>query len=285
LEQQGWSIHRIWSTEWMRHPDHELQRVIAHIQALLDGNGSPTPSGRGDTWGAAPVDIASEPPPVVSQPDQAPDQPITVQYRTTSFPCPDADMWETSLAQIAQAVIECVQVEGPIHQELLLRRIATLWGYQRAGSRIAGHVGEATAFAIRRGQIRQEGVFLWPAGAIEVVPRGLAEDGTGRAIEHVPDEEIEQVIVAVLEGALSLTPDELVTRSARTFGFQRTGRDIRERILAVMETMISAGLIQSRSDRVQVGRVKDSRGGQSSNVLPMTFPPVGSGSDWYAENV
>jgi len=34
LEEQGWRIHRIWSTDWIQHPDRSLQAVIDRIELL-----------------------------------------------------------------------------------------------------------------------------------------------------------------------------------------------------------------------------------------------------------
>jgi very-short-patch-repair endonuclease len=36
LEQQGWKIHRIWSTEWFNHPTQELDRLIAAIEKVKE---------------------------------------------------------------------------------------------------------------------------------------------------------------------------------------------------------------------------------------------------------
>jgi hypothetical protein len=285
LEQQGWAIHRIWSTEWMRHPDHELQRVVAHVQSILNGDESPTPPDSGNTSDHGPdVDEPESLSPSEPQFESLTDDEIAGVYRTVELPFPDADMWETPLAEIAQAVIECVEVEGPIHQELLLRRIALLWGYQRAGSRIARHVQEATRFAVRRERIRQDGKFLWPARAIEIIPRGFAEDGSLRDIAHVPDEEIVQAVVSILERALSLPLDELTFRTSRVFGFQRTGRDIRERISTVVEAMIQSGSIHLVGDRVQIAGVRSNIPRQAEVPSHVILPHYGSSSDWTAPN-
>lgn len=32
LEDLGWRVHRIWSTDWFRRPDHELQRVLREVE-------------------------------------------------------------------------------------------------------------------------------------------------------------------------------------------------------------------------------------------------------------
>jgi hypothetical protein len=112
----------------------------------------------------------------------------------------------------------------------------------------------------------------------------LAEDGTSREIAQIPDEEIEQAIVAILERAFSLSLDELTLQAARLFGFQRTGREIRERILAVVDSVAMSGNIQVTEDRVQLGRGKGSRHRTSEFTCEVSFIPYDHTSDWAAPN-
>ena len=83
LEQQGWTIYRIWSTEWLKHPTRELERLVEAIEKMggkrarnpsaqkpkvtppptppLTTNVTPLstpsdPSGSGDSRGAIPVE-------------------------------------------------------------------------------------------------------------------------------------------------------------------------------------------------------------------------------------
>ncbi|TVQ18966.1 MAG: DUF559 domain-containing protein, partial [Leptolyngbya sp. DLM2.Bin15] len=35
LEQLGWKIYRIWSTDWFTNSNLETQKLIAHIQTLI----------------------------------------------------------------------------------------------------------------------------------------------------------------------------------------------------------------------------------------------------------
>src|SRR5690606_36342884 len=37
LEGLGWKIHRIWSTDWFRHPERELARIIEGIEQARSG--------------------------------------------------------------------------------------------------------------------------------------------------------------------------------------------------------------------------------------------------------
>ena len=35
LENLGWKIHRVWSTDWFRSRDSEIRRLLGHIEDLL----------------------------------------------------------------------------------------------------------------------------------------------------------------------------------------------------------------------------------------------------------
>jgi hypothetical protein len=36
LQNLGWQVHRIWSTDWFRDPRGETGRVVRRIESLLD---------------------------------------------------------------------------------------------------------------------------------------------------------------------------------------------------------------------------------------------------------
>ncbi len=40
LERRGWRIYRVWSVDWSRNPEAVVDRICAHIEALLDAEGS-----------------------------------------------------------------------------------------------------------------------------------------------------------------------------------------------------------------------------------------------------
>ncbi len=156
------------------------------------------------------------------------------------------------MSLIADVVVACVEVEAPIHRDLLSRRIVTAWGYQRAGSRISAKMESAISAAAHQGRIRVQGQFLWPSFELEVVPRGPALDGTIRNVDHIADEEIVRGMVFVLDYAFSLTEDELVVQTARLFGYLRTGSDINRRLREMVRATLKTGLIEVRGERYQL---------------------------------
>ena len=36
LESKGWKIHRIWSTDWFRNRDHEIERLLTKIMRIVE---------------------------------------------------------------------------------------------------------------------------------------------------------------------------------------------------------------------------------------------------------
>jgi very-short-patch-repair endonuclease len=40
LERLGWAMHRIWSADWVKHRDHEVDRIVARIRTLAGEGGS-----------------------------------------------------------------------------------------------------------------------------------------------------------------------------------------------------------------------------------------------------
>lgn len=255
LEDLGWRIHRIWSTEWMKNPDHELQRVKERVDELL---AEPL-----DTAKVAPVKPL--PTPVhedsFEQDSVAPDlaqvtQPvvIAVPYEVADFSTPSTEIWETAPREVAEVIVRIVDIEGPIHRDLLRKRLTNLWGYGRSGQRIANAIARATDVGIQCGRIRQQGDFLWPVVSHEVQPRSSAENGEVRTIDQIPEEEIAAAVRTILGHAFSLETDELLSQTARVFGFQRVGSDIRARILTVARQLYVDQEVVYKDDRVQLLR-------------------------------
>jgi hypothetical protein len=87
-----------------------------------------------------------------------------------------------------------------------------------------------------------------------VTPRGPSEDGVVRDIEHIAPEEIERAMSLVLEQALSLTEDELVTQTARAFGYARTGHDIEQALRTRIHQAEGDGRFARIDDRLQLAR-------------------------------
>jgi hypothetical protein len=136
-----------------------------------------------------------------------------------------------------------IKIEGPIHQEEACRRLASVWGLDRAGNRIrdAG-LRALSALQAKCTCTVDEGFWtVQPAPQITVRDRSAAENLTLRRAEYLPPVEICAAALAVLSENGRVHRDDLVIEIARRFGFQRTGEDLRSVIEAAVQKVIGSG--------------------------------------------
>ncbi len=143
LEGLGWSIHRVWSTDWFRNRERELSRIEKAIRSASSGNGgTPSPGG---TRNAEPL-----------QRSTLPDQTGGNRSKPYIVAKPRIDLLgralhEVDLFEIAEWMSEVVRVESPVHLLEVVTRIRTVAGVGRAGARIVQHMEQAMRHGARSG--------------------------------------------------------------------------------------------------------------------------------------
>lgn len=129
------------------------------------------------------------------------------------------------MPQLAGMIEHVIDTEGPIHENVLIRRIARHHGFQRAGRQIRDIV--INMAKSRHGRTQEDvGLFFWRKGTVRdrVSPaRYEGRDDELRKIEHICAEEIRAI-----KDALSLSDDPV--EFAHHIGIARVTRNTRERI-------------------------------------------------------
>lgn len=135
--------------------------------------------------------------------------------------------------EVTAALLDVVDVEGPVHLREAARRLANSVGLERVGSRIMETVELAAEDLCGEGSVELEDSFLAIPGVDVVVrDRSDAPDSV-RNIETVSPQEI-LAAAALLDGTASDDEDELVTEISRVLGFRRTGKDVKAHISNVL---------------------------------------------------
>ena len=132
-----------------------------------------------------------------------------------------SDEYSSRLSEMIDHVIDS---EGPIHEEVLVHRVARHHGFGRAGNQIRSRVMD---IAKRRRDKSEEdvGLFFWPKGTIpgrEVPARHSGRDAQMRKVGYICSDEL-RAISRVLN-----TTDPVSL--ARSLGVGRLSRHGRERI-------------------------------------------------------
>ena len=251
LEDRGWKIHRIWSTDWFRDADAELRKVVATVdQAPVP---EPTP---------APAVLIEQPltevPPLPVE-EQVDGVGVSDWHGITVKPYQIAELsvdfsrapHEVSTKELFEIVLKIVETEGPIHEEEIARRVRDVWGLERAGGRIREAVRQALRYGVAQGRLQGDDKFyVVPGAEVFVRDRSDVQSVTLLKPEMLPPAEIRKAIVMVVEAHIGMTVDECVTEVVRLFGFKRTGSGLRERIEEQVRQALASGLITIRDHRL-----------------------------------
>ena len=255
LENRGWRLHRIWSTDWFYKREREIERIGNSIRAALAGE---RPAGSDDPKPSDPDEdhhnlVGDEVGDGGFPPSPGPnrlDPYLKAEFRVSDGAAKPQDF---GLAQVASWMLRIVEQEQPIHSEEAGRRLAAICGLQRAGNVVQQTALRALQYCERSGEISPEGDF-WsrPGATIFGRDRGqLSAQDTVRKPAMIAPVEFEAAARHALQENLSMTEEELITETARLLGFARTGPDIRSAI----EEAITERLLPNLA-RDHLGRIK-----------------------------
>lgn len=251
LEDRGWIIHRIWSTDWFHRPEEQLRKTIATIEAAKIQINLRHSTAFDDGHAAiVSIDEAIE---RDAEGDTADRRaavnvvPYVEAQFTVSEPKPIPDVPLLRMMDIVRRVVE---IEGPVHREEVVRRIVGLWGGSRVGSRISEAINSALAEATKRDWIAADDEFYRPRDQAETPVRSreaVSSPGLRKA-EMLPPAEIRCALLLILKSHLGAASDDLIVEAVRMFGFKSTGGNLREVIGREVEYLLRAGHLSQRDD-------------------------------------
>ncbi|MFV0622684.1 DUF3320 domain-containing protein [Sphingomonas sp. ac-8] len=247
LESHGWTIHRVWSTDWFQRPNEQLDLIVARIEAAKaeqDAEASKR------DFRAVPLEILS-----VEREDGTEiglaraDEPVGfarsnlyVEAALSRPPHAVMELHEVPTGTLAALVEEAVRVEGPVHIDEVVERIRSAWGLKRAGGRIQQAIAAAVQAAIGAGDVERTGSFLSSiGGAVVVRDRSATASSTLRRADRLPPAEIAVAIVEVVRVNLGATRDQILQAVSRAFGIKATSAAVREVIEGEIDRASSSG--------------------------------------------
>jgi hypothetical protein len=253
LEDRGWVIHRIWSTDWFHRPQEQLRKVVAAVDGAkmkwASRGKDSLGSGRPATETVEEVE-RREIEPEVGQEGSLIE---TVPYAEASFPMSASEeIHELPISQLATIVARIIELEGPIHQDEVARRTASLWGKRRTGGRIAEAVESALTEVTHSGQVQQHGLFFSPSGQSEVPIRNRehVQSATLRKPEYLPPEEIQATLLTVVKHHLGVDADDALVEASRLLGFRAASAQLKEVLRDELRHLIELRELDERSGKL-----------------------------------
>lgn len=232
LEQLGWNIYRIWSTDWYRNRKDSISNLL---KAINDANISINETTDNETSSSSNDDLTN----TIEYLNEPKMEEMVLPYQICESLGIDinSDIPEKSLGELATAITNIVDIEGPIHFKEVVTRVRTFWGLKRSGKRIQDTLIDAAKLADTNGDIIFKNEFLYAKDSkIKVRNR----KGTIK-VDFISDEEIEEAIKIIIENNFATPKEELIRSAARLIGFKSTRKTINEKFDNVLDFLLKKG--------------------------------------------
>ncbi len=252
----GWKLYRIWGTDWYRDRVGAQNRLRAAVEtAIAQAPGATPPPVRRPT--AALTFSSEETAAAVPEPERvsvvaAHAREWATPYRTAELQAFSAHELHTSEArpELRRLLSRIVEVEGPIHEELLILRAREAWGVARSGSRIRDNMRAVLAGLTYAGLIAEgeKGVY----SLVQEVPlRARTPDPRWtRKVTHVPSAERRLALYELASECPGMSEEELLRATCDFFGWGRLGADIRFALEADVAQLFKENKLAGTSDRI-----------------------------------
>ena len=253
LESHGWTIHRLWSTDWFHRPNEQIDAIVAKIEAAkaehdADAGAKANRSARFEIYSVEREDVTEM---GIIRADDAAEAASANLYVEAALSRPAfhvGELHETAVGVLAALVEEAVRIEGPVHIDEVIERIRSAWGLKRAGSRIQQAIEAATQHAVQSGRVQRDGSFLAiPEAPVCVRDRSLVASSTLRRADRLPPAEIALAVVDIVRINFGATGDQIVQAVSRSVGNKATSATVREMIEGEIARMVAAGSLTEQS--------------------------------------
>jgi superfamily I DNA and/or RNA helicase/very-short-patch-repair endonuclease len=231
LEDLGWRIYRIWSTDWFRNRDRELKKVVDAIE-----NAS-LKEPKQKTKATAPKITKLK-----RSSLKTTDYPSVISdYEIASVDSQEAStaIWTENGIKMKSLIGNVVSIEGPVHREEIFRRIATAADIQRIGSRIRSFMERTCARVVAEESIIEKDGFLsMPDSPINSIRNRSRLPNSSKKFAYISDEEIMFAMHKVILDSFGIEEAPLVKAISQMFGINRVSDQIQDRVSHLVVSML-----------------------------------------------
>lgn len=248
LEDMGWKIYRIWSTDWIKDPIAEGEKLVETVEnalleceiknTIFDGNEIKSNNNNQCEDDFITIDLKEK----VHETNEN-----LYNFRgveVTSFShLPNDQFGYVDLGDCIRAVVDN---EFPVHYDFLCKSLAPLFGNEKVTSKVRKEVdyklNQITSHVVKKDD------FLYPSRNTEI----KARHNNSRPINYISTDELAVAMYNVASTCIGATIDSLCVETARAYGFQRSSEKINVAMRSAYEHLLSNGKVKEIDGKVSV---------------------------------
>lgn len=262
LEDRGWTILRVWSTDWFTDKSVQIERLVEQIEEARGESEAPHPADPPSDFNPSDSDGADD---LREDPDETgPGNPGTAENERqrekqkpeiSEIPVESYEMaqihqkrsgdafYEGSTFGVERVLRKVVQKESPVHVEDAARRAMAKWGFSQLGSRIKGRMSEAISALESRGKVDRRGDYLWKPEMDTPPVRSRDLPDRSFDTDKIPPAEVREAVRLLLKHRAPLLEDEIPREAVQLLGFKRAGKNLKALVEGEVERLIEEGEI------------------------------------------
>jgi very-short-patch-repair endonuclease len=257
LKMRGWKIHRIWSTDWVKDPISEKNRLLKAIddayQESLNNNEDISfneyfysPEGNDKTREL--IDFETVTNTIESD--------VSNTYNFKEYKVADIYSVKRKPGQnvwyyLADVINYVVSIEGPIHFDVLSKRILPIFGRSKAGTQIKRTIRNVLQkYCFNK--VILKGEFCWPINMEHLSVRIPSNEDMPRPIDYICIEERAEAMFIIAKKAIGINKDDLFIETAKIFGFNRTGGKIQGALNEALELLKTSGRVEEFENVIKI---------------------------------
>lgn len=247
LEQMGWKMFRVWSTEWINNKVGEQKRLLDFIENAINTYQESANKEK------------------VSFPEKKEEsieveflQKTSVESPKLNFPYYRIGDWRTAvfdynkgnLENLSARIRAVVEVEQPIHLDLLYRRLASAFGNEKATKPIRYTIDQALENVMANEVVIEDGFvrFKTFTDVKARIPNG-AQD---RNIEYISKMEIADAMMTVIKHSYGIDKDALCAEVTSIFGYDRMGPKIAKAMNDTIDYMMQNNMVTIMDGKMHI---------------------------------
>ncbi len=239
LEDLGWYIYRVWSTDWFKSSKTEIGKLLAVIEKCRAGELHKKVNSTSDYE----IELKNTPQEKHSLITPYVMTPIRQTYLKHRF-------FEEGINRYATVLKTVVQYESPIHREEAWKRFVQHWGIGAIGSRIRAVLETTETYCINNKMFIKKGDFFWFMEMTTPMVRSRDSGEAPRDIEFIAPEEICEAAIIVLKQEYSIPWDGFVSQVAGIFGINRVSESMSKYIIKSLNRLVEDKRIIELDERL-----------------------------------